>query len=76
MNNIHRLDVKPKLTRHKYKRYDITVTYIPSDKEFKWSFKETRAVSFGGREPTADAALCAAKEQIDYMEGVALDAGT
>ncbi len=70
MSNIHRLDVKPRLTRHKYKRYDITVTFIPADKEWKWSFKETRTMTFGGREPSSDAALRAAKAQVDYIEGV------
>ena len=69
MSNVHQLKVSPKLTRHKYKRYDITVTYIPKDKEFNWSFKETRTMTFGGRETTADAALKAAKDQVDYIEG-------
>ncbi len=73
MSNIHRLDVKPRLTRHKYKRYDITVTFIPGDKEWKWSFKETRTVSFGGRESSSDAALSAAKTQVDYIERTASD---
>jgi len=71
VSNIHRLDVKPKLTRHKYKRHDITVTFIPIDKEWKWSFKETRTMTYGGRESSADAALAAAKEQVDYIEKVA-----
>ncbi len=71
MSNVHRLDVKPKLTRHKYKRHDITVTFIPVDKEWKWSFKETRTMTYGGRESSADAALRAAKTQVDYMEKVA-----
>ncbi len=71
MDNIHRLDVKPKLTRHKYKRYDITVTFIPADKEWRWSFSVVKSMSFGGREPSSDAALCAAKAQVDYIEGVA-----
>lgn len=70
MSNIHRLEVKPRLTRHKYKRHDITVTYIPKDREWKWSFTETKAMTFGGREASADAALSAAKMQVDYIEGV------
>ncbi len=68
MSNVHRLEVKPMLTRHKYKRHDITVTYIPNDKEFKWSFNETRTMSFGGREMTAMAALDAAKLQVDSLQ--------
>ncbi len=71
MSNIHRLAVKPRLTRHKYKRHDITVTFIPADKEWKWFFKETRTMTYGGREPSSDAALHAAKAQVDYMEEVA-----
>lgn len=70
MSNVHRLDVKPKLTRHKYKRHDITVTFIPADKEWKWSFTETKTMTFGGREASSDAALRAAKVQVDYIEGV------
>ena len=65
MSNVHRLDVKPMLTRHQYRRHDITVTYIPEDKEFKWSFNETRTMTFAGREPTAMAALTAAKAMVD-----------
>jgi len=69
MSNVERLEVKPKLTRHKYRRHDITVTYIPNDREFLWSFNETRTMSFGGREPTAAAALVAAKLRVDDIEG-------
>lgn len=68
MSNVHRLDVKPMLTHHKYKRHDITVSYIPIDKEFMWSFNETRTMSFGGRELTAAAALGAAKARVDTIE--------
>ncbi len=66
MDNVHRLEVKPKLTHHMYKRHDITVTYIPSEDEWKWSFElRPKTVSFGGRAPSADAALKHAKAQID-----------
>jgi len=69
--NVHRLDVKPKLSRHTYKRHDITVSYIPKDKEFLWSFHETTTMSFNGREPTANAALAAAKAQVDDLQEAA-----
>lgn len=67
MDNIHRLDVKPKKNVHKYRRYDITVTYIPKTKEFKWSFKEQTVIAFEGQEPTAGIALSVAKNRVDEV---------
>ncbi len=73
MSNVHQLGVKPKQSHHKYKRYDITVTYIPIDKEFKWSFKYTTTVTLGGRETSADLALHAAKAEVDHLLGAVED---
>ena len=67
MDNVHRLDVKPKKNVHKYRRYDITVSYIPKTKEFKWSFKEETTIAFEGLEPTAGMALSVAKNRVDAL---------
>lgn len=66
-SNVHQLGVKPRTTHHTYKRHDITVTYIPGTKEFKWSFTHTAKVVLKGKAPTADAALLKARAEVDKV---------
>ncbi len=67
MTNVHRLEVKPRETTHRYKRHDITVVYIPGTKEFKWGFMHSADITFVGRASTSDAALLAAKVEVDHL---------
>lgn len=62
---------KPKKETHRYRRHDITVTYLPQEqtpeKRFKWSFSHTRTLSFSGRGASAALALVAAKHEVDSV---------
>ena len=68
LSNVTPLVVKPKTATRQYRRHQITITFEPTTKKWSWTFVHTASVPFSGSESTMDAALRAAKREVDRIE--------
>jgi hypothetical protein len=64
-DNVHTLNIPPKTHTEQYKRKTITVTFLPAEKLWRWSFGITIQREINGTATTIPRALAEARKRID-----------
>lgn len=67
MNNVHKLEIKPKTERHQYRQHTIVITFVPRERMWKWKFAHQPRLSFSGQARTLQRALREAKKEVDTI---------
>lgn len=66
-SNVHELNIPPKTIQERYRKYAITVTFLPAEKVWRWSFHVVSTREIMGTADTMQRALAEAKKKIDRI---------
>jgi len=63
------ISIPPKVDVLRHRRIEYRLSFLPSTREWEWSFTIVSTMKFDGRSPSYDEAMTSAKVHIDLATG-------